>query len=141
MLVTGLGLLAGCAGESGPERALVRGTVTLDGVPVETGTIVFLPEEGVQGPSAGGEIHGGAFELSRDVGPVPGAHRVEIRATRNEGTTQVTGVPGAESGPSAGGTVDKLVMYIPEKYNTKSTLKEDVKSGENEFSFALVTKS
>ena len=134
-------LSSGCGGSSGPERAVVRGTVTLDGVPVDTGTIVFLPGDGVQGPSAGGEIRKGAFELPRDVGPVPGMHRIEIRATRQEGTSTIAGAPGAESGPSAGGTVDKVVMYIPAKYNTKSTLKEEIKSGENDLTFALVTKS
>lgn len=133
--------LSGCGGPSGPERALVRGTVTLDGVPIAEGTIVFLPDEGLQGPSTGGKIQDGAFLLPRDVGPILGPHRIEIQAVRIEGTSQIEGVSGAESGPSAGGSVDNVVMYIPEKYNTKSILKEVIKPGENELLFDLVTKS
>lgn len=127
----------GCSGESGPERSAVQGTVSLDGTPIERGTIVFLPQPGVIGPAAGGDIINGQFNLPTDKGPVPGAHQVQIKANRTEGTIVNKGVPGAVSGPSAGGSVEKIVMYIPERYNTKSELVETIKSGKNELKFEL----
>ena len=39
-------LLAGCGGEGPFERAAVEGIVTLDGQPLEAGTIVFEPAPG-----------------------------------------------------------------------------------------------
>lgn len=60
------------------EATRVGGTVTYEGKPVENGRIVFLPADG-QGPSAGGEIVGGQYEV-RNL--TPGRKTVQITATR-----------------------------------------------------------
>jgi len=132
-------VLAGCGGSTGPQRASVHGKVTFDGMPVESGTIVLLPANS-KGPSSGGSIQKGEFTLPKESGPLPGEYRVEIRATKQEGTVTVAGVPGASSGPSAGGTEPKIVMYIPERYNTKSELKAKVALGDNDLPFDLKSK-
>ena len=123
---------AGC-GDSGLERAEVHGNVTFDGTPVESGSIAFIPAQGTQGPSAGGAISSGSYHLARADGPVPGPHRVEIRATRKTGQ-QVEAGEGA-SDPTA--MVDEITMFIPDKYNSQSTLTADVQPGANEFNFDL----
>jgi len=64
--------------------------VTLDGQPVETGSIAFRPKGQTKGPSAGGTIQDGAYSIDRAQGPVVGTMRVEINATRK------TGRPGPE---------------------------------------------
>ena len=130
-------LAAGCGGPAGPQRAAVKGTVAFEGKPVEQGTIAFLPAEGTDGPSAGAEIRNGEFTLSADDGPVVGEHRVEIRATRQDGKPVANGTAGVTEGPSAASTAAKMVMYIPPKYNAKSELKEKIGAGENSLSFDL----
>lgn len=129
--------LSGCGGKSGPQRSSVKGKVTFDGQPVADGSIVFLPAQGVTGPSAGGEIRDGVYDIAEAGGPVPGAHRVEITATRTEGTENVAGVDGATGGASGGGSIPKVTMYIPPQYNLDSTLQADIKSGANTFDFEL----
>lgn len=130
-------LAAGCGGPAGPPRAAVKGTVAFDGNPVEQGTIAFLPAEGTDGPSAGAEIRNGEFSLTQEDGPVIGEHRIEIRASRQDGKPVANGIAGVTEGPSAAGTAAKVVMYIPPKYNAKSELKEKIEAGENSLSFDL----
>lgn len=55
----------GCGG--GPERAPVSGTVKLDGKPLTTATVIFVPQAG--GPYAKGAIDpDGTYELQTDDG-------------------------------------------------------------------------
>ena len=136
-----LALLVGCGGaESGPPRASVRGSVSFDGAPVEDGSIVFLPATGTKGPSSGGVIRNGAYEIKKENGPVPGKYRVEIRATRTAGTSTIKGVDGATAGPSGGGEVVEVKMYIPAHYNTQSTLVADIGADDNLQDFPLKSK-
>ena len=61
-------------------RNPLSGTVTLDGQPVKTGTISFLPAAGTSGNSSGGEIRDGKFTIPAEVGLQPGEYRVTINA-------------------------------------------------------------
>lgn len=126
----------GC-GPSGPTRVEISGVVTLDGKPLESGSIAIIPEAGVEGPMAGGEIKAGAYRIPATDGPTFGSHRVEIRAWRETGKATVAGVAGATGGPSAGGAVAQLEMSIPAEYNTKSKLQITVEQGENHHDFDL----
>jgi hypothetical protein len=126
----------GC-GASGPPRVEISGLVTLNGKPLESGSIAFIPDAGVVGPMAGGEIKDGAYRIASTDGPTIGSHKVEIRAWRETGKVPVTGIAGATGGPSAGGTVANMEMYIPAEYNTKSNLQISVERGENHHDFDL----
>jgi hypothetical protein len=80
-------LAAGC-GKGSPGGAHVQGTVYYRGVPLEAGTIVFIPdvERGGSGPIGHAEIRpGGAFTLRTDEGTglAPGWHRVTIAGAGN----------------------------------------------------------
>ena len=122
-------LLAGC-GDANPRRA-VSGTVTLDDAPLEQGSILFSPL--ASGPSAGGEIQQGRYELAGDRGPAPGSYRVEISSWRSTGRVVVNEATGA--------TEENLVSAIPPRYNTRSELEVIVKEdGENTFDFPLESK-
>ena len=130
--------LFGCGGgASGPPRATVKGNVTFDGAPVEDGSIVFLPATGTKGPASGGTIRNGAYEIAKDAGPVPGKYRVEIRASRTTGTNVIKGAGGATEGPSAGGEVTSVKMYIPKQYNAESKLVADIVADANTQDFPL----
>ena len=128
-------LLFGC-GQSGPPRFEVSGTITVDGIPVPSGTIGFLPD-GVDGPAAGGQITDGSYKIKASQGPTKGPHKVEIRGFRESGKPVATGIGGTTVGPSAVANTEKIEMYVPDKFNSKTTLKYDVEAGKNQKNFEL----
>jgi hypothetical protein len=120
-------LAAGC----GPEgRNEVSGQVTVDGHPVEKGSISFLPLEGTQGPQAGGNISNGGYHLARKDGPFAGRHRVEIIALRPTGKLTARDM--------GGNPMDPMENITPKKYQgPKSVLVVDIKSEKNVLNFDL----
>ena len=132
--------IAGCGGDSGPERAVVFGKVTLDGAPVTEGSIAFIPMGQTTGPTAGASIQAGEYRTPAGTGPVLGSHRVEITAYKTGQRREVPGVGGATTGPSGTSVVAEVEMYIPERYNKSSNLTVDVKSGRNQHDFKLESK-
>jgi hypothetical protein len=66
LLVAALALVVvvGCGG-SGVKKVSVTGSVSLDGTPLEKGTITFVPaDKSAQGGTAGGEITNGKFSVA-----------------------------------------------------------------------------
>lgn len=125
--------MPGCFGSTDPSLAEVKGTVRLDGEPISDGTITFFPAEGVKGPTAGGGIVDGKYTVSRVKGVAVGKNKVEILANRKTGRK----VPD----PSRPGTErDEVKQFVPEKYNIKSELFEDVQPGTNTIDFDLAGK-
>ncbi|MCC7085696.1 MAG: hypothetical protein IT427_11900 [Pirellulales bacterium] len=55
----------------------VTGSVQLDGRPVNEAIIVFVPLQ-AQAKKTGGVIADGKYQLSSDIGLLPGTYRVEI---------------------------------------------------------------
>jgi hypothetical protein len=77
---------AGC-GENGGERVRVAGTVLIDGKPLTSGTIRFVPEVGR--PASSAILADGSFELASDsvnrvseAGVRPGNYRVQVSASK-----------------------------------------------------------
>ena len=111
----------GCS-PSGPRMAQVSGAVTLDGQPIEDGEIMFVPLDKELGPEAG-RINKGVFTLPAKVG----MNRIEIRASK--------AVPGRQT-PMGPITLE----YIPARFNTDSTLQEEVLSDhKNEYALKLLS--
>lgn len=116
-------LLSGCGMAAEKKTCAVKGKVTWNGAPLPDGDILFRPEDPTKVPEAG-IIVDGAFEMQAK----PGTNLVEIRACRPSKFDPVMGTTAPEP-------------YIPQKYNTKTTLKVEVASGENApFSFELKEK-
>src|SRR5690242_19391037 len=92
----------------GPGSADVRGTVSLDGEAVEEGMISFQPEKETPGPSVGGRIVDGEYEVSK---VLPGAYRVEIRSWKT--TDRIV------TGPL--GTAKERLNIIPQRYWGEAT--------------------
>ena len=117
----------GCGG-GGIPRTAVSGSVSLDGQPLQDGNILFIPME--EGPSAGGAIEGGRYQLDGEQGPSPGRYRVEIRAYRDTGRT--------ERDELTGEAERLMTPIIPPRYNRESELEIELAPGvQNEFDFAL----
>jgi hypothetical protein len=124
--------VAGCAGgqSDGLPREPVSGNVTLDGAPMPTGSITFVPI-GFEGPPVGAEIKDGAYSIPRQDGPIPGPHTVGVYASKPTGRKY----PDPDD-PTV--MIDEMFEIIPPKYNLKSELKAEIKKGEsNSFDYTL----
>ena len=126
LLCTAL-FLAGC--ESGPEMAEVKGTVTLDGVPLDKGMIQFT-DVNKQLPAASLEIKDGDFKGKAFVGLA----RVSITSPKSWKKAKAYQSDDSPEVEVAEGE------RIPAIYNRVTGLLADVKSGSNEFSYALRAK-
>jgi hypothetical protein len=129
-------LLALLASGCGTKVASVTGSVTLDGTPVETGLITFVPIDGTPGSGARAQIAKGVYTVDSSMATAPGTYRVEIAARRKTGKKIPLGSP-APPGTMA----DEEVEAVPARYNKESTLREVLKPGANAVDFALSSKA
>ncbi len=117
------------------DRQAVSGRVTLDGKPLDQGTIQFCPKVAQGGIFAGGLVVDGTYEIPLAKGLPPGAYTVRISAAIPGTFAPVQGPPG----PSMS---RPLMERIPPKYNSNSELTAEVKSeGGNVFDFTLSGQS
>lgn len=117
-------LCAGCSSSDAPPMTTVSGQVTLNGVPLETGSIVFAPIDG-KGPVAGGKIKDGAYSFSSPYG----SKRVEINAPRVIGQKKSYDTPDSP-------VVDVVEEAIPATDNTATTIIAEVtQEGTRKFDF------
>jgi hypothetical protein len=132
LVILALTALAGC----GSSRVPIGGAVTFDGKPVSEGSISFEPADG-QGPSTGGKIADGRYELIGEAAPMPGKKTVRIIAVRKTGRKVLRG-SFTSTTPEM---VDEIERYIPDIYNTRSTLACDVsRDGSKQIDFNLKPK-
>jgi len=122
---------AGC----GDNQVRIRGNVKLDGKPIDTGAITFIPNDLSKGQTAGASITVGEFQVVGNNLPPPGLYRVEIRGQKKTGKQIPAG------SPSPPGTmVEETIEAVPEKYNYKSELKQELKNGDNNINFELTSQ-
>jgi hypothetical protein len=126
-----LALLAPGCGEQGPDRFPLSGSVSFEGAPVAEGSIRFVPEEKGKQPE-GAVIRDGKYNATLTAGK----KQVIIEAFRpKEGQSNVPQRPGGV--PLRSSAVD-VEMYIPEKYNTKTTLSVEAGPETSTKNFELV---
>lgn len=101
----------------------ISGNVTLDGVSLPEGDIMFTPADPQFGSEAA-KIEGGTYQATVR----PGKSSVQIRATRP--------VPG-KKGPMGEQLIED---YIPSKYNDQSSLSIDVSTSQRKHDFQLQSK-
>lgn len=122
---------AGCAEKNADVRGAVRGFVTFEGTPVAKGLIVFEPTAGTRGPSAGGDIVDGRYQIATPVGPAIGTHVVRVSVAGPTGRK----VPGVVES-----LVDEIAETLPAHCNTASTITTEIKKGRNELNLDLRSK-
>lgn len=127
--------IAGCGGSA--KVGYVHGVVRLDGKPLTTGTVRFVPDAG---RAASGTIQtDGSFDLGtlgKSDGAVIGKHRVAIIAYQQS-------VPEEGSRPADVTSVNPNVKpLVPERYMAVGTsrLTFDVKPGSNQADFDLTSR-
>ncbi len=118
-------LWPGC---SSSDDAAVTGAVTLDGKPVETGAITFMPTDG-KSRVTGTQIKAGKYSAK-----VPlGVQRVEIHAPKVVGHKKMYNAPDSP--------LEEITdEALPPKYHSQSELQLEVKAGENQKDFSLTSK-
>ena len=121
--VAALTTLLGCGGSS---QATVSGKVTLDGQPLPSGTISFVPADGATA-TAGKPIADGAYSVEMP----PGPKRVQISATKVIGQRVV--YQGDPNSP----VVDDVREIIPPQYNAATTLTFNATAGSQKQDFEL----
>ena len=114
-------VLAGC----GNATPTVTGLVTIDGQAVAQGAIVFIRNDGERAREGGGIVEG------RYQSRMPaGTYKVEVNAPT---------VVGKRRDDTYGQAVEVNVTeeLIPERYNKKTELRAEIKSGGNELNWEL----
>lgn len=73
--------LAGCGSGDGWDRVPATGAISVPGMSAEQiqGSLILVPADGTNGPSASAEIVAGSFAFDRQNGPVPGPHEALIQ--------------------------------------------------------------
>jgi hypothetical protein len=129
LALLGLFLVCGCSPQPG-RRVAVAGTVLVDGQPLPEGSISFFPVAGIAGPTGGGVILNGKYEIPAEQGPVIGRQRVEIRGFRNSGRK----IPDIWH---PGELVDQKVGALGPEFNSQSILVRDINDTQNRIDFNL----
>jgi hypothetical protein len=127
------GCLTGCSSDAKFET--VTGAVTLDGKPIEQGTISFesMSAGGAVGRRITTAIREGKYRFEAADGPNTGRHKVFISAFRElSASTAPAGKAGKGEQFVRDSTTTVRQNYIPEKYNKKSSLTVEVASEPDE---------
>ena len=127
---------AGCSPpEDNLPREPISGTVTFAGEPLKKGSIQFIPASSGASVATGSIVVDGKFNVPRSEGPVPGTYKVMIFA---EGVSTTSSAEGDRQRTVQNKKEKRGEGLIPLKYNMKSELKADVKTGaSNSFTFDL----
>jgi len=130
MVVVSCGFAVGCTKDPNAKYP-VSGMVRVNGEPVATGAISFLPVDGtkVETSSASSIVHG-KYDIPKKDGLLPGEYKVQIygqvQAKNPDGTPKVR-----ESGKPV--TMD----IIPDRYNMNSTETVTIEPGKNKFDYGF----
>jgi hypothetical protein len=139
-----LALLCGCGEDNPLGRKAISGKVTLDGTPLDQGSISFQPVQtpGVAANTAavntGAVIEKGQYSIPADQGLLPGTYRVVI-SSPEQSKIDTTDPNEAMKQAATGAAPPK--ERIPAEYNVNSNVTIEVKSdGKGTFDFDVKSK-
>jgi len=113
--------------------------VTLDGVPLKSGHIVFEPKSG-QPTQSGGMIYDGKFDVPVAHGAAPGLYTVAVYSGE-AAAPDSRFEPGTPEYEAAAMKTKSTGERVPRNYNIETELTAEVTAeGENFFTFELVSK-
>ena len=130
MFFSALLFISGCGGEVGIIKHPLNGNVSLDGNPLERGTIFFDPLPGIKGDPATGAILNGAYKVELSVGE----YLVKINGSKKTGNKMQKAMA------PKGEMIDEEVEAVGAAYNSKTNLKQSIVVGDNKGDFAVKSK-
>ena len=134
LVVAGLFVITGCG--SSTDRLSISGKVTLDGVPLDRGSIRFSSSDGQHLMATGAMIRDGQYSIPEGKGLLPGMYHVQI--TSPDLNAPPVMAPATASGPSYPVPPER----IPPEYNADSKQTVEVTTdGDNLFVFDIVRHS
>ena len=110
-------IASGCSPENKLGRQPVSGTITLNGEPLQRGSILFAPTD-PNSVSSGAEVSGGTFSIPPHQGLTSGTYAVRIYATDETAEQVEPALPGPG--------INTQPERIPPEYNIKSKLSLEV---------------
>lgn len=121
--------LLGCSRQSysGPKRFPLAGKITIDGQPLDFGSISFIPADGQR--VSGGLIENGAYGVTEENGANAGKYRVEIRWQKKTGKQKRDN--------DSGEMFDERKEGLPDRFHAQSELTADVSAKQTTFDFDL----
>jgi hypothetical protein len=117
-------LSAGCGGGA----VTVEGVVSFNGVPVDSGAVVFVPADDKK-PKKGARIFDGKYKVEASDEMEPGKYKVILNWNKKTGKKTSTG-DGAEK-------QDETKEGLPAQFNTNTTQTAEVTGGANKIDFVL----
>jgi hypothetical protein len=118
-------ILAGC-GDGGPTLIPVKGKVSYDGKPLETGLVRFEPLDGKSASGKGGVIANGEYTALVPAGEL----LVKISSDKIVGKRKRYDMPDSPMD-------DVTEQVVPKKYNIDSKLKVNVQAKKDDLDFEL----
>lgn len=116
------------------DRLAIGGSVSLDGTPLDKGTIRFTTKGEGRLQTTGAMIQAGTYEIPAEKGLLPGTYHVELNSPDNDAKPVI--VRAQPGGPGIPVAPDR----IPPEYNVESDKSIEVMSdGENRFDFTIVS--
>lgn len=136
VLLVALGLFAtlGCKPRS--DRLPIDGKVTLNGTPLDSGSIRFGSMAGQKLFASGAMIQNGEYHIPQEKGLPPGTYHLEINAP--DSTAPLVAAPAAPGEP----TILTAPERIPAEYNVNSKKAIEVAAdSKNQFDFDIVSRT
>ncbi|MCI0748816.1 MAG: hypothetical protein L0Y58_25700 [Verrucomicrobia subdivision 3 bacterium] len=129
-----MAMIAGCGPTS--DRLPISGRITLDGEPLDSGSIRFTSLEGQELLASGALIQNGQYQIPQEKGLRPGTYRVEMSSPDTKAPPVIVrAAPGDMGIPAA-------PERIPPAYNADSQQTVEVTTdGDNRFDFDIVNRS
>ena len=109
----------------------IRGHVSLDNQAIETGKILFMPQDHSR-PQAVGQIRQGEYEIDAASGVFPGSYDVQIYGYRGSGVFD-------DLGPLHGNERrERKEQFLPARFNADSELTVEIANQQDQYDFKLV---
>lgn len=138
-----IGIVAIGCGSDGPELGTVTGQVTMNGKALPNALVTFVPEAGGRAATGTTDASGNytLIFLDRD-GALLGKHRVSVTTLQQEIAVEEVSSDNPDYLKQSLGTGSANAKAtpkeaIPERYNTKTELIQEVKSGSNVLNLEL----
>jgi hypothetical protein len=125
---------SGCSEKTydGAQRIPLRGKVTVDGRPMDAGTISFEPLDPSKQRPSGGSILDGVYNVEEPMGANAGSYRVVIHWQKATGK-KIKAIDSDE-------VVEQRAEGLPPKYHKNTELTAEISPDKTEFNFDLSTK-